>query len=147
MAQEDKFPWSAPPDGQFVPGGDGIRWSPSEMVEVVQWFCRHHDPKQRDISPENADGFFHSVRFYNDQIGLVAGMMNDNGFYRGSISRTINGGSTWENEIFTEFNTIHNLQFAEGAMAYFIAENWEEYHEFYLCRTRDFAQNREIIFP
>jgi len=98
-----------------------------------------------DISPEPIDGYYYSIRFFSNEIGLAAGVVFDNGFNRGLISRTVNGGSSWDEIIISEFNSISNLQFAENAVGYFIAENWEENRKFYLCRTRDLGQNREII--
>jgi photosystem II stability/assembly factor-like uncharacterized protein len=99
-----------------------------------------------EITPELNGGYIHSVRFIDEERGLVSGIMEDSSTWQGFISKTYTGGSSWENTLLPDFDEIYDLQFTSDSVGYFKAWNWETETAYFLCRTEDVIQNWVVLF-
>jgi photosystem II stability/assembly factor-like uncharacterized protein len=76
-----------------------------------------------DISPRNAkERTYETCQFFNNQIGLVSGYLDEADWTRKSIIlKTNDGGMTWEETIVPEFEWRGNLQFIDDSTGFFSA--------------------------
>ena len=76
--------------------------------------------------------------FLNADTGIVISYVP--GYDDKSISRTFNGGETWD-ERKTEFIEIYNIKFPNDSIGFFLANDQSDYKKFRLYRTTNFFHN------
>jgi len=94
-----------------------------------------------NISTNLPNRNYNSVWFQDSQIGVVVGNYNDGTADRGIICRTTNGGTSWNENMVNEFNSIYELQFLDNANGYFRA-NLDTTH--FICKTEDLCASWTI---
>ncbi len=78
--------------------------------------------------------------FFNNEIGIVIGNKNEE---EGVILRTFNGGKTWDERVFPEFEYIGDLQFINDSTGYFLADN--NSGKYVLCITTDTLNTYSVL--
>jgi photosystem II stability/assembly factor-like uncharacterized protein len=87
-----------------------------------------------DVSPNLTGRSYNSVWFKDIKSGVVVGNYYNNIFSSGIILRTTNGGSTWNENIVSQFGNIYDLQFSDSTNGYFRAQK-DTIH--FLCKSED----------
>jgi photosystem II stability/assembly factor-like uncharacterized protein len=95
-----------------------------------------------DVSPNSVDRYYYSMWFPNPDTGVVIGAYKYHNpdysvAYKGVIMRTTEGGTSWDDKVTDEFETIRDLQFLDDTTGYFIAHG-------FLCKTEDLLRTWEI---
>jgi len=85
------------------------------------------------LSAEN-NMYFSSVRFLDEQTGIVTGTFDNNITQQAIIMRTFDGGTEWEKIIVPEFRGIYDFQFTSGD-GFFIAS--DDTGRAYFLQTQD----------
>jgi len=87
-----------------------------------------------NVSPNLPDREYTSVWFQDSQTGVVVGKFISATGDKASILKTTNGGTSWNEIILDEFNSIYDLQFLDASNGYFRAHK-DTTH--YICKTED----------
>ena len=85
---------------------------------------------------------YSSAWFQDSQTGVVVGKFISTTGDKASILKTSNGGTTWNEIILDDFNSIYDLQFLDNTNGYFRA-HLDTTH--YICKTEDMCASWNVI--